>query len=128
MERAAGVEPALFLVGSQAPCRLGDARIVKERWRPWLESNQQDAVLETAPAPLPHGLGVTDGIRTRVVLPHKQAPSLSTTATAHWGLAPESNRPPCATRARCSLSYEAMEGLARIELAASALPKQRSAS
>lgn len=41
-------------------------RGVHINWRPWLKSNQQDAVLETAPAPLPHGQsGVNDEARTR---------------------------------------------------------------
>ena len=56
-------------------------------WRPWLESNQQHAVLETAATPPSYGLdrsGVADGNRTRKYLVHSQAlsqSSLSHTAT-----------------------------------------------
>ena len=42
-------------------------------WRPWLKSNQQHAVLETTAAPPPHGqTGLSDGIRTRLHLLHRQ--------------------------------------------------------
>lgn len=73
-------------------------------WHRWLESNQQAAVLETAPAPLPHRhkIGLTDRICPGVFLLHRQAPHYSATANTRWSHAPDLNRHPCATRARCS--------------------------
>ena len=70
---------------------------LSKNWRPWLKSNQQDAVLETAPGPRPHGLsiGVADGIRTRYDEGHNLAlflSSLSHTATVDiWRWRQDSN-------------------------------------
>ena len=86
MERATRIELALFLVGSRVPCRLGDARIVKERWHRCLDSNQQSrfwrpaCVLRT-----PARIGLTDRICPGVLLIHNQAPNYS--ATANIGVA-----------------------------------------
>lgn len=51
MERMTGLEPASSVWKTEALPIRRHPHVVKERWRPWLESNQQHAVLETTAAP-----------------------------------------------------------------------------
>ena len=89
-------------LGRLRPCRWATPAHVSKSWRPWLESNQQDAGLESAPVPPPHGQRLLGGCReSNPDLPVHSRASCQLNehprTPTNWSCEPDSNRHPSDT-------------------------------
>ena len=89
-------------LGRLRPCRWATPAHVSKSWRPWLESNQRDAGLESAPVPPPHGQRLLGGCReSNPDLPVHSRASCQLNEHPHtptnWSCEPDSNRHPSDT-------------------------------
>ena len=93
---------------------------LSKSWRPWLKSNQQHAVLETAAAPPPHGRCVSATVR---------CVSASRTSGWEWRFERRSRgSQPRILPVERSPTYDELEPVAGLEPASLALQGRRSAS